>query len=148
MAVNGVEYDHEALEMQLEGIGQVVSLTDVNYDAERDVDVVNDKNGVPRGVVRKGFQGMFDCTLARDQYNQLADATSATGVLGAEPLQVTLTYGDDLREPTSDELEVKITKVGWSSQEGERVTVKLEGKQTRLPRSAGADLYVPGGSEG
>ena len=54
MAVNGVEYDHESLEMQLEGVGLVVSLTEVNYDAERDVEVVNDKNGVPRGVVRAG----------------------------------------------------------------------------------------------
>lgn len=147
MAVNGVEYDHESLEMQLEGVGLVVSLTEVNYDAERDVEVVNDKNGVPRGVVRKGFQGSFDCTLARDQYDQLTEATSATGTLGAKPRQVTLTYGNDLQEPTVDELEVKITKVGFSSQEGERVMMKLEGKQTRMPRSAGAELYVPGGSD-
>lgn len=145
--VNGVEYDHESLEMQFEGIGLVISLTEVNYDAERDVDVVNDKNGVPRGIVRKGFQGTFDCTLARDQYDQLTEATKATGALGAKPRQVTLTYGNDLQEPTVDELEVKITKSGFSSQEGERVMVKLEGKQTRIPRSAGAELYVPGGSD-
>ena len=143
--VNGVEYDHESLEMQLEGVGLAVSLTEVNYDAERDVDVVTDKNGVPRGLVRKGFQGTFDCSLARDQYDQLVEATKDTGVLGAEPRQVVMTYSNDGEEPTSDELEVKITKIGWSSQEGERVMVKLEGKQTRLPRSAGSDLYVPGG---
>ena len=147
MPVNGVAYDHESLQMELPGVGQVLTLSEVNYSPTKEVEVKNDKNGVPHRVVRKGFKSDFDCTLARTEFNTLAESASDTGVLGAEPLAVTLTYGYDGDEPSDDELEVKIEKVELGSKEDDEAMVKLSGKLTQIPKLAGHDAYVvPGGS--
>lgn len=146
MAVNGKEYDHESLQMEVEGIGLTTTLTDVSYTAERDVDVVTDAQGVPRGedaVTRKPYQGSFSCTLAREEFDTLREATQDTGVLGRKSYAVTLTYQDDGGEAITDELSVRLTKVDFSSKEGDRTMVKLEGKQIKLPKIGGGDIFVP-----
>lgn len=147
MPINGVAYDHESLEMGLPGVGTVVTLSDVNYAPTKEVEVKNDKNGVPHRIVRKGFKSDFDCTMARTEFNALAESTGETGVLGADPLAITLTYGYDGDEPVDDELEVKIEKVELGSKEDDEATAKLSGKLTQIPKLAGHDAYVvPGGS--
>lgn len=146
MGVNGVEYDHEALQMEVEGIGLTTTLTDVNYTAERDVDVVTDADGAPRGpdgVTRKAFQGSFSCTLAREEFDALSEATQDTGVLGRKSYSVALTYQNDGGEAKNDELTVRLTKIDLSSKEGDRTMVKLEGKQVTIPKINGADIFIP-----
>lgn len=146
MPVNGVSYDHESLEMEMPGVGTVLTLSEVNYSPTKEVEVKNDKNGVPHRVVRKGFKSDFDCTLARTEFNAFADSVSDTGVLGAEPLPITLTYGFDGDEPTEDEIEVKIEKVELGSKDDDEATVKLSGKLTQIPKLAGHDAYVVPGT--
>lgn len=142
MAVNGEVYDHESLAMEMPGTGELVTLSEVNYDAGKEVDIKTDTRGVPRGQVRKAFKGEFSCSVARVEYDALAESTSETGILGAEPMPVTLVYGNDGQEPTQDDIEVKIDKVDLTSKEGEEVMVKLSGKQTKIPKLAGHDVYV------
>lgn len=146
MAVNGVEYDHESLQMEVEGIGLVTTLTEVSYSAERDFDVVTDAQGVPRGeegVTRKPYSGSFSCTLAREEYDALREATTDTGVLGRKSYAVTLTYQNDGGAAITDELTVRLSKCDFDSKEGDRTMVKLEGKQIAVARIGGAEVFVP-----
>ena len=146
MPINGASYDHESLIMEMPGVGQVLTLVEVSYTPKRDVDVKNDKNGVPHRIVRKGFEGDFSCTMARAEFNSLLEGTADTGVLGAEPMAITLTYGDDGEEPVEDELEVKITDTELGSKEDDEAMVKITGKQTSIPKLSGHEAYVvPGG---
>lgn len=141
--VNGIEYDSESLEIEVAGIGSSFTMIEVNYKATKDVDVPTGRHGLPRGgVTRKKYEGTFGCTIARSEYNALAEATSDTGVLGAEPFPVTLSYGNDGDEPTEDELEVKITEIDTGSKQDESTMVKLTGKHTKVAKLAGVPVYV------
>ena len=67
-------------------------------------------------------------------------------MLGADPLAITLTYGNDGEEPVEDELEVKITEVELGSKEDDEAMTKVTGVQTKIPKLSGHDAYVvPGG---
>ena len=146
MPVNGVSYDHESLVMEVPGVGQALTLTEVSYTPKKGAEVKTDSTGVPNRIVRKKFEGDFSATVARSEFNALLESTSETGVLGADPLAITLTYGDDGEEPVEDELEVKITEVELGSKEDDEAMAKLTGVQTKIPKLSGHDAYVvPGG---
>ena len=148
MPVNGIEYDHESLQIEVEGLGIATTLMEVSYDAARDVDVITDQRGVPRGpkgVARKKFEGSFDATLALEEYDALAEGVGEEGVLGRPSYRVILAYQDDEQPALTDELVVRITKISFSSKEGEVAKVRLEGKQVALPSINGRQIFSPAG---
>ncbi len=142
MPVNGNMYDHESLEMEVPGVGQALSLTEVNYKAAKKGKTVTGSHGLPRAYARGKYEGTFDCTIAREEYHALAEATADTGVLGAEPVPVTLVYGADGEEPTEDNLEVKIEEIDTGSKEDEEAMVKITGTHTAVAEIAGQPVYV------
>ena len=151
MPVNGVEYDHENLVMEVEGLGISTTLMEVSYDGGRDFEVITDQDGLPRGpraVARKAYEGAFSCTLSREEFDALSEGVGEVGVLGRPSYRVVLSYQQDDESPTTDELTVRLAKFSVDSKEGETVKVKLEGKQLSVASIGGRPLFRASGRRG
>ena len=141
--VNGVIYDFESIKVALPS-GLITTVKDVNYSSKKDVEVVTDSKGMPRGVVRKKFEGDFSMTLSLAEYEEFSKAqASQGGVLGAPPFPVVVSYGAYGQPPVTDNLMVKITEIPREAKEDEEVVMKISGKQTAIPKLGGRPAYVP-----
>lgn len=140
--VNKRSFDHESVRIEVSGIGQVLTMPEVNYDVEKGVKLVYNADGTPRGYVADGeLKATWDITISRQEYRALAESLSDTGVLNAEPLTVTVTYANDDEEAQTDKLVVKITKVGSGSKRGDEAMQKLEGVVVDVPEFAGQPVW-------
>ena len=84
MPVNGVSYDHESLVMEVPGIGQALTLAEVSYTPKKGAEVKTDSTGVPNRLVRKKFEGDFNATVARSEFNALLESTVGSHIKSLE----------------------------------------------------------------
>lgn len=140
--INGVVYDHESIKVMLP-TGMVMSLEDVSYSVKKDVDVQTDKTGTPRGVVHKAFEGDFKATMSLAEFELLNKSMAATGILGAPPIPVVITYGAVGQAPIVDTITVKITEVPRKSSKDSEVMMEITGKQVTIPILNGQPAYIP-----
>ena len=140
--INGIVYDHESIKVMLP-TGMVSSIEEVSYGVKKDVDVSTDKSGRPRGTVHKAFEGDFKATMSLAEFELLNKANAATGILGAPPMPVVVTYGSIGQPPVVDTLTVKITEVPRKSSKDSEVMMEVTGKQTTIPILGGVPAYVP-----
>lgn len=140
--INGVVYDHESIKVMLP-TGMVMSIESVNYSIKKDVEVKTDKTGTPRGYVRQAFEGDFQATMSLAEFELLNKANAATGILGAPPMPVVITYGAVGQVPIVDTLTVKITEVPRKSEKDSEVVMEITGKQVTIPILNGQLAFIP-----
>lgn len=140
--INGIVYDYESIKVMLP-TGHITTAEDVKYNWKRDVDVLNDKNGSPRGVVRKGGEGDFEMDMSLDQFETLNKSAAATGILGMAPFPVIITIGDGESPRITDKIEVKITEAPREWKKDSELRMSLKGKITAVPVFNGVPAYVP-----
>lgn len=138
--INGKTYDFESIKIMLP-TGQVSTAESIKYDIKKDVDVVTDKNGIPRGTVRKAFEGGFEMDMSIADFEILNDSAKATGILGMDPFPVVVTYGEGDTDVITDRLEVKITETPRDNSKDEEVRMTVTGKQTKIPELNGIPAY-------
>jgi len=109
MAVNGVLYDWEGVEIQLPG-GVAVGVTEISYSDERGIEPRYGKGSAPRGYGRKNYKASGSMTLDRDEFELLQNALGGS-VYKGDPFQIVVSYGNDGLATRTDSLPaVKITK--------------------------------------
>lgn len=140
--INGAVYDFESVKVALPS-GLTATVKDINYSAKKDIDVVTDSKGMPRGYVRKKFEGDFSMTMSLAEYEKFAASQAPGGVLGSPPFPVVVSYGAFGQPPVTDNLMVKITEVPREAKEDEEVVMKISGKQTDIPKFSNRPVYVP-----
>ena len=140
--VNGVVYDFEDIKCQLPN-GQVSTVENIKYGAQRDVDVVTDMRGIPRGTVRKEFSGDFEMDMSLAEYERLARSASR-GIFALEPFPVVISIGGGDKPIITDTITVKITEAPREWKKGEELMMTVKGKQTAIPKFNGRPVYVPG----
>lgn len=138
--INGVVYDFETIKMQLPS-GIVNSLDEISYSATKDVDVLTDTKGNPRGVVRKAYEGDFSCTMSLYEYGILERAAGARGILSMDSMPVIVSFAQTGASVVTHQLMVKITKITPGIQKDDEVKVQLEGKQTAIMKTNGKPVY-------
>lgn len=139
--INGVVYDFESVKIMLP-TGLYGTCEEIKYGAKKDVDVVTDKNGIPRGYVRKGFEAEFEMDMSIDQFERL-NKSAVTGILGMPPIPITITMGDGNNLPIIDEIVVKITEAPRELKKDSEIRMKLKGKITEIPIFNGLPVYLP-----
>lgn len=139
--VNGIVYDFESVKIMLP-TGQYGTCEDIKYGAKKDIDVVTDKNGIPRGYIRKGFDSDFEMDMSLDQFEKLNKSAEATGILGMEPIPVTVTMGDGSSPKIVDKLVVKITETPREMKKDSEIRMKIKAKVTEIPLFNGIPVYI------
>lgn len=139
--INGVVYDFESIKIMLP-TGQIGTCEDVKYGVKKDIDVVTDKNGVPRGYVRKGFDADFEMDMSVDQFERLNKTAAATGILGMPPFPVVITMGDRLNPKIIDTLVIKITETPREMKKDSEIRMKIKAKVTEIPLLGGVPVYI------
>ena len=139
--VNGIVYDFESIKAQLP-TGMVSTVEDIKYSIKKDVEVVTDKNGLPRGVVRKEYEGDFEMTLSLGEYERLAQ-NARRGILALDPFPVVVSIGDGANPVITDTVVVKITEVPREMKKGEEIKMVVKGKQTAVAKMNGRLAYQP-----
>ena len=61
--INGRTYDFESMKLQTP-VGTACTISEINYDGSKDVEIKTDMKGIPRGYARKAYEGSFDCTMS------------------------------------------------------------------------------------
>lgn len=140
--INGVVYDFESIKIMLP-TGMIGTCDDIKYGCKKDVDIVTDKNGVPRGIVRKGFDADFEMDMSLDQFERLNKSAAATGILGMPPIPVTIAMGDGVSPRIIDKVEVKITETPREWKKDAELKMKIKGKITGIPVFNGVPVYIP-----
>lgn len=140
--INGKTYDFESIKIQLP-TGQVSTAESIKYGAKKDVDILTDKNGMPRGMARKAFEGDFEMDMSIADYEILSESAGAKGILGMDPFPIVVTYGDD-GDPDiiTDRIEVKVTQTPREASKDEEVRMTITGKQTKIPEHNGNPVYA------
>jgi len=140
--INGVVYDFESTKIMLP-TGMIGTCEDIKYGCKKDVDIVTDKNGVPRGIVRKGFEADFEMDMSLDQFERLNKSAMATGILGMPPLPITIAMGDGASPRIVDQIVVKITETPREFKKESELKMKIKGKITAIPLFNGVPVYIP-----
>ena len=140
--INGHAYDYESIKIMLPS-GHITTAENNKYGWKRDVDVLNDKHGNPRGMGRKGGEGDFEMDMSLDQFETLNKSAASTGILGMAPFPVTVTMGDGPSPKVTDKIEVKITEAPREWKKDSELRMSLKGKITAVPIFNGIPAYVP-----
>jgi len=142
--INGVTYDFESIKITLP-TGMITTCEEVKYSCKKDVDIVTDKNGMPRGFVRKALESDFEMDMSLDQFETLNKSSAATarGILGMPPIPVVVTMGDGDNPIIIDSLMVKITEIPRELKKESEITMKLKGKVTEIPLYNSLPVYIP-----
>ena len=67
MAINGILYDWESVEIQLPQ-GVAVGIEEISYTDERPIEARYGKGSTPRGYGRKNYKGSGSMTLDKDEF--------------------------------------------------------------------------------
>lgn len=101
MAINGILYDWESVEVQLPS-GVAVGITDISYNDERGVEPRYGKGSKPRGVGRKNYKGSGSLTLDKDEYERLREALGGSAYKAT--FDVVASYANDDQPAVTDTL--------------------------------------------
>ncbi len=140
--INNTVYDYESVKLTLPS-GIITTGTDISYSQKKDIDVVNDMRGVPRGYVRKAFEGDFSLTMSLSEYEKLSASAGVRGILGMDPIPVVVNYATMGMPVITDMLVVKITEIPREIKEGNEILMSIKGKQTAIPKLGGKAVYAP-----
>lgn len=142
--INGIVYDFEDIVLATPA-GWSATLSSISYPVSRDIDVVTGVNGMPIGWVRKKFEGTVECEIGLAEYEILSTLFPVGGILGADPMPITITYGAVGKVPVIDVLPgVKITEVSRKADKESEVRMQLKGKMTAIPVLGGKPVIIPG----
>ena len=139
--INGRTYDFESMKLQTP-VGTACTISEINYDGSKDVEIKTDMKGIPRGYARKASEGSFDCTMSLEEYNLLNAAAGIRGILAMDPMPVIVSFAQTGAPIVIHQLSVKITKVTPGVAKDDEVTVKIEGKQTAVMKINGKPIYT------
>lgn len=139
--INGRTYDFESMKLQTP-VGTACTISEINYDGSKDVEIKTDMKGIPRGYARKAYEGSFDCTMSLEEYNLLNSAAGIRGILAMDPMPVIVSFAQTGAPIVIHQLSVKITKVTPGVAKDDEVTVKIEGKQTAVMKINGKPIYT------
>ncbi len=139
--INGIVYDYESVRITLP-TGMVTTAEEVKYGVKKEVEVVNDSQGLPRGIIRKGFDADFEMDMSLAQFEVLNKSASATGILGMPPIPVVITLGDGENPRITDSLLVKITEAPREWKKDSELRMSLKGKVTAVPLLNGVPAYI------
>jgi hypothetical protein len=142
--VNGTTYDFESIKLMLP-TGLVLGCESVDYDDEKDDEVITGTNNLPLGIGRGAWKGTCKLALQRFEYDKLNLYSAASGgFYNMPPLPVVATYGDFGQAPVTDTLLVHFTKRTFSGKKGDtNLQVTIEGAQTMPMNSDGITAFVP-----
>lgn len=138
--INGLTYDFESMKLQTPA-GTACTISEINYDGGKDVEIKTDMKGNPRGYARKSYEGSFDCTLSLEEFGILNNAAGARGILAMDPMPVIVSFAQTGAPTVTHQLSVKITKITPSIPKDDEATVKIEGKQTAVLKINGKPIY-------
>ena len=138
--INGLTYDFESMKLQTPA-GVACTISEINYDGTKDVEIKTDMQGRPRGYARKAYAGAFDCTLSLEEFGILNNAAGARGILAMDPMPVIVSFAQAGAPTVTHQLTVKITKITPGIQKDDEATVKIEGKQTAVLKINGKPIY-------
>lgn len=127
MAINGILYDWESVEIQLPQ-GVAVGIEEISYTDERPIEARYGKGSTPRGYGRKNYKGSGSMTLDKDEFERLRTAVGGS-VYKAAPLTVIVAYANDSQDTVTDTLpDVVVTKQDASAKQDDDNTgqVKLD----------------------
>lgn len=139
--INGRTYDFESMKV-MTPVGIACTISEINYDASKDVEIKTDMKGVPRGFAGKSYEGSFDCTMSLEEYNILNSAAGVRGILAMDPMPVIVNFSQLGAPVVNHQLLVKITKVTFSTPKDDEATAKLEGKQMAPLKINGVPVYT------
>lgn len=139
--INGRTYDFESVKLQTP-VGTASTISEINYDGTKDVEVKTDMKGIPRGYARKSYEGSFDCTMSLEEYNILNAAAGVRGILAMDSMPVIVSFAQAGAPIVTHQLSVKITKITPGVARDDEVTMKIEGKQTAVMKINGKPIYT------
>lgn len=139
--INGRTYDFESMKVMTPA-GIACTISEINYDAGKDVEIKTDMKGRPRGYSRKDYEGAFDCTMSLEEYNILNSAAGVRGILAMDPMPVIVSFSQLGAPVVTHQLLVKITKVTPGISKGDETTMKVEGKQLDVMKINGVPVYT------
>lgn len=138
--VNGTVYDYESLTMEISGAGALVGVEEVNYDASREVTLLTDSKGRPRGYSRGKFGGTCSLSITREDYEALAEGVGGA-ILNHPPANLVCTYANDGQPTYTDRLTVKLNKIEWTQGKEKESMCKLSGILTDIPEFHGRPVW-------
>lgn len=139
--INGRTYDFESMKVMTPA-GIACTISEINYDAGKDVEIKTDMKGLPRGYARKSYEGSFDCTMSLEEYNILNSAAGVRGILAMDSMPVIVSFSQLGAPVVTHQLLVKITKVTPGITKDDETTVKVEGKQMAALKVNGVPVYT------
>lgn len=140
--INGIEYDFQSTKIMLP-TGLYGTCEEIKYDVKKDIDILTDSQGNPRGFIRKGLDCSFEMDMSIDQFEKLNKSCAATGILGAPPFPITVTMGDGAKPKIIDEITVKITETPREMKKDSEIRMKIKGKITEIPIFGGLPVVIP-----
>lgn len=125
MAVNGNTYDWESVSIQLPQ-GIAVSIEEISYNDERQVEAIYGKGSIPVKYGRKNYSASGSMSLDRDEFEALREEMGGS-IYKGELFSIVVSYGDDGMPTITDTLpDVKITKQDTSGKQGEENVGKVK----------------------
>lgn len=118
MAINGLYYDWESIEVQLPH-GIAVNITDIGYNDEKSIEARYGKGSLPRGYGRGNYKASGSMTLDLQEFEALRQGLGGN-IYNAEPCQAVVAYANDNLPTVTDTLpDIKFTKTDTSSKQGD-----------------------------
>lgn len=102
MAINGVIYDWESVDIQLPN-GVAVGATDISYNDERGIEAIYGKGSLPRGYGRKNYKATGSMTLDLDEAEALRSAMDGK-VYSSAPFVIVVSFANDDQPTVTDTL--------------------------------------------
>lgn len=138
MALNGTPFHHEVLEIQAGGLGEVVSHKSVNWGYARAGEVVKDRRGRPRGVIKGSYDGTASIELATQEGLELVAALAEQN---GDELTATLTYAPREGDTRTLELQLWHNKGDNVDEPDSESMLTLEFLHTDYARLDGNTIY-------
>jgi len=119
MAINGLNYDWESVEIQLPQ-GTTVGIDNIDYEDERPVDENYGKGSTPTGYGRGNYAAKGSMELDLDEAERLKEALGGS-YYKAALFPIVASYGNDDMATVTDTLpDIKITKVSTGGKQGDK----------------------------
>lgn len=116
MAINGILYDWESVEIQGPQ-GTIVGVEDISYGDERPIEARYGKGSTPRGYGRKNYKASGSITLDKDEFESLRTALGGSVYTG-DLATIVVGYANDDQETITDTLpDVRFTKQDASAKQ-------------------------------
>ena len=137
--IKGIKYDWESITLNMDH-GELIDITSIDYDDERELEALYGKGSKPVGVGRGNYKGTGKLTMRREEFIKMEESAGSS-IYEMEPWPIVASYAKDGEAIQTDTLEqCMFTKRKNSHKQGDKETsieldfiilgnIKINGKE-------------------